>query len=78
MCGKKHPKKNIGKIKNKQNAKVLAKRPVSEEIIKNTVLFPKASPRCFGSRLVDRAVAERAFDGFTGMLVRRNDFGDGK
>ena len=39
------------------------------------LFFPKASP---GSRLVDRGVAERAFDGFTGMMVQRNDLGDGK
>lgn len=71
-------KKNIKKIKSKQNEEVLAKRPVSKEGIQNTVLFPKASPRCLGSGLVDRRVAERVFDGFTRMLVQRNDFGDGK
>ena len=31
-----------------------------------------------GSRLVSRGVVERAFDGFTGMMVQRGEFGDGK
>lgn len=48
------------------------------QVYRIKLLSPKSTSGVLGSRSVDRGVAERAFDGFAGMMVQRNDFVDGR